>query len=69
MLYNPQDIMPDKMMDKEMINKFGWKKYLIMAIILLLIILGVRQYLKSHPQEEFKNLEYEMYDYEDNEKH
>lgn len=40
-LYNPQDIMPDKMMDRDSMRKTGIKTGIIIAAILLIIAAGV----------------------------
>lgn len=46
-LYNPQDIMPDKMMDRDPMRKTGTKTGIIIAVILLIVAAGVIFWLKK----------------------
>ena len=63
MLQNPQDFMPDKMMDKEIMGKMSWKILLLVGILIFLALFGVRKYLQDNPEEEFKNIrETQIYD-------
>ena len=56
MLQNPQDFMPDKMMDKEVIGKMSWKILLIVGVLIFLTLFGIKKYLQDNPKEEFENI-------------